>query len=125
MSDKSKKIIKALRWAARILGTLLFLLVLVFAIGEGVPNPSTLSLQERGMFLAWGLCLIGYLVAWRWERLATGMILGGMAAFYIMNYMEGGKFPGGIFPLFFLPGLLLLACGWNGLKTKRPTACGD
>jgi len=110
MSDKSKKIVKALRWTGRILGILLFLLVLVFAIGEGAPNPFTQPFPANVQFFAWGLCLIGFLVAWRWERIATGMILGGMAAFYILNYMEGGKFPGGIFPLFFLPGVLFLVC---------------
>lgn len=110
MSEKSKRIVNVLRWTGRIVGTLLFLLVLIFAIGEGAPNPFTQPYPANVQFLAWGICLIGYLVAWRWERIATGMILGGMAAFYIMNYMEGGVFPGGIFPLFFLPGMLFLAC---------------
>jgi hypothetical protein len=109
MPENSLKVVKPQRWTGRILGTPVSL-VLVFAIGEGVPNPSMLSLPERGMFIAWGVCLLGYFVAWRGEAAGAAMILGGMSAFYVMNSIGSGKIPGGIFPLFFLPGVLFLVC---------------
>jgi len=66
---------KILRWAARILGTLFVLLILVFLVGEGPPKPSMLGARDRWMFLALGVMLIGLVLAWKWAG------IGGLLAF--------------------------------------------
>jgi hypothetical protein len=72
-------IAKILRWAARILGTLFVLLILVFAVGEGVPHLSMLGARDRLMFLALGIMLVGLVLAWRWAG------IGGLLA--LMGYL--------------------------------------
>ena len=61
------------RWTARIIGTLLVLLVVIIAIGEGMPNPLTQPMTVQVGFLALALIMIGILGGWRWE-LAGGTI---------------------------------------------------
>ena len=55
------------RWSARILGSLLLLVVLVIAVGEGVPNPLAQPLPVQLGFLGLALLVGGILVGWRWE----------------------------------------------------------
>ncbi len=54
------------RWTARIIGTLLLLLIAIFAIGEGMPNPFILSPREILLFAAPATMLVGLIVAFRW-----------------------------------------------------------
>ena len=62
----------ACRWTARIIGTLLVLIIVLFAIGEGMPNPFTQPMTVQVGFLALALIMIGILAGWRWE-LAGGI----------------------------------------------------
>lgn len=61
------------RWTARILGTLEVLIIVLFAIGEGMPNPFAQPMAVQVGFLALGLVMMGILGAWRWE-LAGGIV---------------------------------------------------
>jgi hypothetical protein len=61
------------RWTARIIGTLLVLMMVIIAIGEGMPNPLTQPMMVQVGFLALALIMIGILGGWRWE-LAGGII---------------------------------------------------
>lgn len=72
---------KILRWAARILGTLLVLLILVFLIGEGTPRPSILTAREKVMFLALGVMLTGLVLAWKWAGIGGLLALAGYLVF--------------------------------------------
>ena len=63
----------ACRWTARIIGTLLVLMVALIAIGEGMPNPFTQPMSVQVGFLALALIMIGILAGWRWE-LAGGIL---------------------------------------------------
>ena len=63
----------ACRWTARILGTLLVLMIVLIAIGEGMPNPFTQPMSVQIGFLALALLMIGILGGWRWE-LAGGIL---------------------------------------------------
>ncbi|MGD0694078.1 MAG: hypothetical protein ABSB82_04425 [Terriglobia bacterium] len=73
--------IEILRWTARILGTLLVLLFLVFLVGEGPPRPSTLTTPEKLMFVGTGIMLLGLILAWRWPGLGGAMALLGYLFF--------------------------------------------
>jgi len=77
---------KILRWTARVLGTLLILLFLVFLIGEGAPKPSMLTIYEKLMFAALGAMLLGLIVAWRWA------VIGGLLA--LSGYLLCGLLAG-------------------------------
>ena len=54
-------------------GTLLLSVVVLIAIGEGMPNPLTQPVGVQVGFLAPALLLVGILAGWRWE-LAGGLI---------------------------------------------------
>ena len=57
----------ACRWTARIIGTSLVLIIVLLAIGEGMPNPFTQPMAVQVGFLALALIMVGILGAWRWE----------------------------------------------------------
>jgi len=104
------------RWTARILGTLLFGLLLLFLIGEGMPpiDFSATGAMSIVLLTAW----LGLAVLWRWEGIGGLMVVGGMVAFYALNFAGSGRFPSGwVFPLLSLPGILALFCRW-----QRPRA---
>ena len=63
----------ACRWTARIIGTVLVLMIVLLAIGEGIPKPFTQPISVQIGFLALALVMIGILGGWRWE-LAGGTI---------------------------------------------------
>ena len=71
------------RWAARLLGTLLVGMVLLIAIGEGMPNPFTQPLAVQLGFLALAILLAGILAGWRWELLGGLMSLAGWCGFFL------------------------------------------
>ena len=75
MSVTTKRTVMAAlcRWTARVIGTLLVLLIVVIGIGEGMPNPFTQPPAVQAGFLALALLMIGILAGWRWE-LAGGVI---------------------------------------------------
>jgi hypothetical protein len=104
----SKRSATLCRWTARILGVLLLSVVVLLAIGEGMPNPLTQPGRVQVGFLALALLLVGILVGWRWE-LAGGLM--SLAGWFIFVFAVCGL-PRGINPFMFalaLPGALYLA----------------
>jgi hypothetical protein len=65
------------RWTARIVGTLLVLLFLTIALGEGLPAPSQLTTIEKLQFVGMIGLAAGLLLAWKWEGL--GGVVGAVA----------------------------------------------
>jgi hypothetical protein len=98
-----------IHWIACLLGTGLTLLLLAFAVGEGPPPTNAGS-------AALLIMLVGFLFAW-WHGMIGGVIsLVGISCFYMWNLAEAGKFPGGlVFPLCFVPGILLVFA-WLSLR---------
>ena len=97
-----------MRWTARVVGTLITAVLVVFAIGEGFgpstgSSPTPRELAE--LFLLLTSC-VGLLGAWRWEGLGGGIAVGCMLTFVII--VRG-------FPLYaslaiVVPGILFLLC---------------
>ena len=81
------RIATILRWTARILGTLFVSLILVFAVGEGVPHPSMLTARDKLMFLALGVMLTGLVLAWKWAGIGGLLALVG----YLLFCGMGGR----------------------------------
>ena len=118
----SNLLLNSLLWLARISGTLLFLLVAAFGIGEGVPNPlqlSTVELSLSGAFLA---MLVGLVLGWKWPGAAGFLTCGGYVFFWIVNFAATGRaWLGWLFALFPLIGLMYLIC-WRGRKRLTPSS---
>lgn len=110
-----------LRWVSRLLGLFLIGLILVFAAGLRF-NPLALQPTEIVMTVALLASLAGMVVLWWREGLGGAVSLAGIALFYAINFAASGRFPGDwVFPLFFLPGILALACWWHDQR-NRPAA---
>jgi hypothetical protein len=98
----------ACRWTARIIGTLLVLIIVLFAVGEGMPNPFTQPVSVQVGFLALALVVIGVLGAWRWELAGGTVSLVGWSLFVVavMHPPRGLNWFVGALAL---PGLLYVA----------------
>jgi len=80
---KLGKISGYLRWVARIAGSLFVLMILVFAVGEGLPAASSLSAAEKTMFIGLAAALAGLLISWRWTLAGCLAVAAGYAVFSI------------------------------------------
>ena len=100
-----------LRWPARILAGLIFGLILLFAVGEGLPAPHQLSGREQALMACFLVAWIGMLTIW-WSELVGGiLILTGTGSFYLVHRLLSEGWPRGwVFPLLFVPGILALIC---------------
>lgn len=110
------------RWVARILASLLAILVVVIFVGEsffypgeGPPNPFEHPVEVQLEFAAMLAIWIGMIVGWKWEGAAGILILGGMATFHII---EGKVWINETFGLFELAGILFLLC-WFLKKLQK------
>jgi hypothetical protein len=81
VNAKSIVIATLCRWAARVIGTLLVLLIVMIGIGEGMPNPFTQPPAVQVGFLALALLMIGILAGWRWELTGGVISLAGWCLF--------------------------------------------
>jgi hypothetical protein len=111
------------RWIARFLALLSAGVILLFFIGEGLTQEGGsllhLSTREASMMVAFAAVWLGLVLGWRWEVLGGLLTVGGLVAFYVLDYAFSGTLPRG--PYFLIlasPGLLFL---YSGLRTrKRP-----
>ncbi len=74
------------RWTARIVGTLLVLVMLVISIGEGLPNPLTQPTWAQVIFLGLALIMIGILLGWRLELTGGNITLAGFCVGFVPLY---------------------------------------
>ena len=104
-------------WAGRLIATALALLILVFLIGEGGPNPFKSTLLQNLQHLVFLVVVpLALLAGWRWPMAAGAALVGALGGFYLINFIGWGHWPGGAFPLFFIPPCLYLA---DGVLAKR------
>jgi len=112
----------ALTWVARVLGTLLVLMVVAFAIGEGLPPVFRMRGTEALQMAGFGLMLAGLLAAWKWP-LAGGIVtVAGFAAFQAAevtaNHRLATAWP---FALFLAAGFLHILSAWShGHPASQP-----
>ncbi|MGA2221007.1 MAG: hypothetical protein ABSH21_04360 [Verrucomicrobiia bacterium] len=93
-----------MRRTARIIGTLVLVLIVAMAVGKGVPNPLQLSL---------GLTLLGLVVACKWAGVGGALIFGGFTCFALVNH---GIKMNTVFAPLLIGGLLYLLCWWRTCK---------
>lgn len=112
------------RWTARLAGALLAGLILFVIIGESISNglPPLRVLLSPIHLGIWG-CLIGMALGWKWEAFGGLTVLISCAVMNLYEYvMTGGWLLDGAFPLFLIPGvLLLLSAGLHAWEERtRP-----
>jgi len=117
---KENKTKQAVRWIARIGAALMAGMILIIFIGESISEGFEpllqMSLRETAMMAVFVIVFLGLIMGWRWEILGGSLIVGGMAAFYLLDFLFSGTFPRGPFLLVIgLPGLLYI---YSGLKSK-------
>jgi hypothetical protein len=81
VNAKSIVIAALCRWTARVISTLLVLLIVMIGIGEGMPNPFTQPPAVQVGFLALALLMIGILAGWQWELTGGIISLAGWCLF--------------------------------------------
>ena len=109
-----RQILTIAGWTARIIGTLILLLIAVFAIGEGVhPTRMFQPLGVAILTVALLTMIVGQIAAWKREGVGGGLIVGSFALFCIVNH---GVPMNIVFAPWLLTGLLYLACWWMKAK---------
>jgi hypothetical protein len=112
----ARHILIVARWTARVIGTLLLLLIAQFAIGEGVPNPLHGSVAENLLTVAMLTMIVGQILAWKWEGIGGLLILAAFALFAVVNH---GVPMNIVFAPWLLTGLLYLGCWWMKARMAR------
>jgi hypothetical protein len=107
-----------LRWVARVWAALMAALILFIFIGDavtdGVGPMFQLDAREMLLMAAFLTVFVGLILAWKWERLGGWLIVGGMAAFYFLDFAFSGSFPrGATFFMIALPGILYLILNYS------------
>ena len=118
MKNKISSGKRSIMWIARILGLLLILLTLFFAIGEGVtehhPNAVPTPIIN---YIVGALMLGGLGLAWKWEFIGALISLIGFVGVIIVN-PHSLTHP--MMFLFAVPSILFLI-HWRVSKSQRPT----
>ncbi len=116
-ADYKRVILIALRATARFLGSVLFLMIIMFAVGEGIPNPFALGFSETITFFSFVIMLAGLIIAWKLEGIGGLIVLGGYLMFAVVN---PGSVSMNVVFIFPLTGILFIAYWWILEKQNRP-----
>jgi len=111
--DTDGKVVLFIRWVARLWGTAIVALVVLFALMHAAtpdaPGPTAREWVGLLFFPA-GVC-VGLVMAWRWETLGGAIAVGSFLAFYTWMFVSGGRLPSGpYFAVAAAPGVLYLLC---------------
>ena len=110
----NNKLINIVRWTTRVLSILTALLFIVFFIGEGIPNPASLSFSEWLLMLFVPVMLIaGMVVAWMREMLGGILVVASILLFNLTAMITEGMFNFELeFGFFLIIGFGFIFCGF-------------
>jgi len=97
---------KFLLWSARILGVLLFLIILAFAFGESFPSPKEMNQNELMLSICLLMMMLGTVGGLFRAWIGASLLLIGSCAFTVINDISS---PVSIVMLFLIDGILYLA----------------
>ena len=97
--------------------------ILVFMVCEGF-NASKIKISEWALFLffPFGICF-GMILAW-WKESTGGIVtVGSVAMFYLIHYLNTGRYPRGwTFLVFTIPGFLFLLYSYQAKRVGKAAA---
>ncbi len=103
--------IRFFSWVVKGAGMALLLLVVVIAVGEGLPNPLKLTAIELVQITNFLAVLSGLVLALRWQGLGGLFTVAGIFLFSIVETIEHQKlFAGGWFFVIASVGIVNLVC---------------
>jgi len=116
-ASPDSRLIKVIRWIARVISILMILLTLFFFTAEEIfrDHPRTEPLPIVSLVLG-ALLLIGLGLAWKWEFLGALISLVGFIGVMIVNPDTWTKPAMYLFPVL---AVLFLLCWWQS-KSHRP-----
>jgi hypothetical protein len=125
--DVERSVVVFLRWIARMWGTAVVALVVLFAVMHAVspdaPAP-TASEWVGLLFFPFGVC-VGLVMAWRWEAAGGAVTVASFITFYAWMFVSGGWLPSGpYFAIVAVPGAIFLVCRLLARKSTRREAPG-
>ena len=94
-------------WLVKIAGAGVLVLVLAFAVGEGMPNPLKLTGKELLLFGCFIISSAGLVLAFWRQGFGGVLILGGLIGF---NTIQGKFTSGWVFLVIGLVGILNIVC---------------
>ncbi len=108
MKSSGNKVVKAMRWTARIIALLMVLITLLFMVGEAMSGNHTQGNQTAPMMIVMGAMMLGGLViAWKWELWGSLISLIGFVGVGVLNpnaFTKPGMY------IFAIPSILFLVC---------------
>ncbi len=111
LNISSSSLLSVIRYIARLFSILLIVLVVMLSIGEGLPNPVTLSSVELLLFASLLIMLVGLVLSWQKEDTGGIITILGFILFFIVNSVSSGSLRLGFFFLLFpLTGILFVLC---------------
>lgn len=106
------------RWGARLAGISMIGLFLLLVVGEG---PPPLRVWVSPIMLGMLAAMTGMVIGWRRERLGGIIVLAACLAMNTLHLVVSRRWLGGAFPLFFIPGVLLLISHYLNRPSIRST----
>jgi hypothetical protein len=87
----------------------MFATVALFAMGERIPSPRTMSIPVLLEFVALAAILCGYAAGWRHPAFGGLVIMSAVGFFHLVELAVNGSIAGGMINWLALPGILFLA----------------
>ena len=120
-ANTHSNLVRKLRWIARILASIMAVLILLIfvgeTLGEGVQPLLHITFREILLMFVFFALWLGLLLSWKWELIGGLLTLCAVIVFYALNFLFTGILPRGPFFLIFaFPSLLFLYCGWQNRK---------
>jgi hypothetical protein len=113
----------AIRWTARIIGTLFVIIYLAFFIPDAVQKGRNAVASDRiPMTIFLFLSFVGLIMAWKWEGTGGILALGSIIVFTILGFQSEIK-PGAtilICAMYALPAFLFLLYWWQTRRQNHP-----
>ncbi len=123
-SQSTDPTVTAVRWFARISGALLVGFLALFVVGHGgPPNVFAQPFPVQLEFLGMAMIALGAIAGWC-RAIGGGILsLAGFLLFCVTEVAVNGAMPGGVIPLFCIPGVALILGGVLSPQTgQRVTA---
>ena len=115
--EQDEKTVKIVRILARGIGPILFIVMLVSAIGQGGID-SLINLTGTEMISFVCILTMFFGIIWAFQNEIAGGILI-ILAYIVLAVLEGRLIPGVVYPIFFLTGVLHLYVGLMEISFRR------